>query len=71
MQFQFAGDAACDLGDFQRVCQAGAEQVAFVVDEYLGFVFQAAKCGGVDDAVTVALVFVAVGRVCFIKAPAD
>jgi hypothetical protein len=37
--------------------QAGAEQVALMVDEYLGLVFQAAEGGGVDNPVAVTLVF--------------
>ncbi|GHA45382.1 hypothetical protein GCM10008927_07940 [Amylibacter ulvae] len=29
--------------------------IAFMGDENLGFVFQAAKCGGMDDAIAIAL----------------
>jgi hypothetical protein len=46
---------AGDLCDFDAVGQAGAEQVAFVIDEDLRLVFEPAEGGGVDDAVTVAL----------------
>ncbi len=49
------GDGPADLGDFQRVGQAGAEVVAFVVDEDLGLVFQPPEGRGVQDAVPVAL----------------
>ena len=52
---QSAGQRPPDLGNFQRVGEAGAEVVAFEVDEDLGLVFQSAKCCGVQDAVTVAL----------------
>jgi len=38
---------------------ARAKQVAFVVQKNLGFINQAPKCGGVNDAVAVALVRVA------------
>jgi hypothetical protein len=41
------------------VRQAGAKQVAFVIDEDLGLVFEAAKGGGMDDAIAVALEFAA------------
>jgi len=37
---QRAGNGAGNLGDFNRVREAGTEQVAFVIDENLGLVFQ-------------------------------
>jgi hypothetical protein len=37
------------------VGQAGAEQIAFVIDEDLRLVFQPAKCGRVDDSITITL----------------
>ena len=46
---------ARDLGDLDAVRQPRAEQVAFVIDEDLGLVFEAAEGGGMDDAVAVAL----------------
>ncbi len=46
---------AGDLGDLEGVGQAGAEVVAFVVDEHLGLVLEAAEGGAVDDPVAVAL----------------
>ena len=56
-----AGDGARDLRDFQRMREAGAVQVALVIDEHLGLVDQPAERGGMDDAVAVALVLRAVG----------
>ena len=46
---------AADLGNFQRVGEAGAEVIAFVVDEDLRLVFEASESCGVQDAVAVAL----------------
>src|SRR5215211_695234 len=46
---------APDLSHLQRVREAGAEIVAFVIDEYLRLVFEPAECCGVNDAVAVAL----------------
>ena len=48
-------DAATELGNLQRMGQPGAEQVALMVEKNLGLVDQAAKSGGMDDAVTVPL----------------
>src|ERR1700722_12401847 len=62
VQCQRARDGATDLRDLERVGHAGAEQVALVVDEYLGLVSQAAKGTGVNDTVAVALEFAAVLR---------
>lgn len=36
--------------------------IAFVLDEHLGLVLQAAEGDGVDDAIAVALEFAALGR---------
>ena len=52
---QRARDRAGDLRHLHRVRQAGAVQVALVVDEHLGLVDQAPEGVGVDDAVAVAL----------------
>src|SRR5581483_10089113 len=60
VQRQRAGHGAGDLRHLQRVGQARAEQVAFMVDEDLGLVLEAAERGRVHDAVAVALVFAAV-----------
>src|SRR5262249_59063140 len=48
-----AGERARDLGDLEGVGQPGAKMIPFVEDEDLGLVRESAKCGGVDDAVTV------------------
>src|SRR5699024_2676719 len=44
-----------DLGHLKTVCEAGAEQIAFVVDEHLSLVFQQPECLAMHDAVTIAL----------------
>src|SRR5690606_16483498 len=62
VEAQHAGDGAADLGNLQRVGEAGAEQVALVVDEDLGLVLQPAEGGAVDDTVAVALEFAAEPR---------
>ena len=62
---QRAGNRAAELRHFQRMGQAGAEQVALVIEEDLRLVDQAAKRGGVNDAVTVALERRAGRRGCF------
>jgi len=62
---QGAGDGAADLGDLQRMRQAGAVVVALIVDEDLGLVLQAAEGSGVQDAVAVALEGGAVVRLVF------
>ena len=59
VQAQAPRDGARDLRHFDAVGQAGAKQVAFVIDEYLGLVFEAAKRAGMDDAIAVALEFAA------------
>ena len=45
--------------------EAGAKQIAFVVEEHLGFVDQAPKRGGMHDAIAVALKPMACGCVGF------
>ena len=67
---QRPGDGAADLGHFQGVGQAGAVVIAFVVDEDLGLVFQAAEGGGMQDAVAVALEAGAVVGLVFRMRPA-
>ena len=61
VEAQHAGNRAADLGHLQAVGEAGAEVVALVVHEDLRLVDQAAKRGGVHDAVAVALVGRAMG----------
>src|SRR5690606_8424030 len=55
------GDRAGDLSHLERMREARAVVVAFVVDEDLGLVDEAAEGRGVDDAVAVALELVAIG----------
>ena len=55
------GERARELRDLDRMGQAGAEVIALVVDEHLRLVGEAAKGGGMDDAVAVALK-IAAGR---------
>ena len=55
IEAEFAGDGAGDLGDFDAVGEARAEEIADVVDENLCFVLELAEGGAVDDAVAVAL----------------
>src|SRR5438067_11482731 len=53
------------------MCQPGAEQVALVVEEDLGFIFEPAERRRVDDAVAVALEFAArAGRAFGMATPA-
>jgi len=61
VQAQRPSDGAGDLGDLDRVGQAGAVVVALVLDEDLGLVLEAAEGRGVDDPVAVALERRAVG----------
>jgi hypothetical protein len=49
------GDCAPNLGYFQRVSKPGAVIVAFIVYEDLGFIFQPAEGGRMQNAVAVAL----------------
>ena len=57
VQTQRRSDGATDLCHLERVRDASAIQIAFVIDENLGFVDQSAKRVRVDDAVTIALEF--------------
>ena len=59
---QAARDGSRDLRNFKAVCQARAKKIAFVVDEHLSLVFEAAERGRVNDAVAVALEFRAADR---------
>ena len=59
VQAEFARHRAPELRHLERVRQPGAEQVALVVEEDLGLVDEAPKRGAVDDAVAIALEFVA------------
>jgi hypothetical protein len=55
IQLQAAGNGAGNLRHLQRVGQAGAVVIALMVHKNLGFVLQAAKGGGMDNAVAVTL----------------
>ncbi len=68
--FKRRRDGARDLRDFHGVRQAGAVQIAFVIDEHLGLVDQAPKGVRMNDAIAVALVFAAELRRGFGEAPA-
>jgi hypothetical protein len=57
IQIQFSGDGARDLGNFNRMGKASTEQVALMVNEDLGFVFQAPEGGGMNYTITITLVF--------------
>ena len=59
---QVARDRAADLRNLEAVRKPRAKQVAFVIDEYLGLVFEPAERGGMNDAVAVALKFAAPAR---------
>jgi hypothetical protein len=65
-----ASDRTRDLRDLDGVRQRRAVQVAFVIDEDLGLVDQAAKGVGMDDAIAVALKLAAEFRLRLRKAPA-
>jgi len=54
-----ARDRAADLRDFQAVGQPDAEMIAVGRDEHLRLMAQPAKGDRMDDAVAVALIFVA------------
>ena len=55
IQAQKPRDGPRDLRDFNGMGQPRAEVIAFVIDEHLRLVLQAAKGGRVDDAVPVPL----------------
>jgi hypothetical protein len=59
VELQGARNSARDLGDLEAVRQAGTEQVAFVIDEDLGLVFETPKGRRMHDPVAVALEFAA------------
>ena len=52
---ELPGDRATDLRDLERVRQARAEEIAFVIDEDLGLVLEPAERAGVDHAIAVPL----------------
>ena len=70
VQAQRLRHGAADLRHFQRVRQAIAEMVGIAPGENLCLVFQAAEGAGVEDAVAIALVFIAIGMRRLGKTPA-
>ena len=62
IEFQAARHRARDLRDLEAVRESRAKQVAFVIDEDLGLVFEAAERRRVNDTVAVALEFGAANR---------
>jgi hypothetical protein len=57
VQIEGTSDGSGYLRYFDAVRQSGPEQVAFMIYEYLRLVFQAAKCRGMNNAVTITLKF--------------
>ena len=70
VESQAARDRARDLCNLEAVGEARAEQIAFVIDEDLGLIFETAKCSGVNNAVAVALQLAAPHGRRFAPAPA-
>src|SRR5262245_53218497 len=52
---QSARQRASDLGNFERMGEAGAKVITLVVDEDLSLVFKPSEGGGVENTVAVAL----------------
>ncbi len=67
---ELPGDRATDLRDLERMRQARAEEIAFVIDEDLGLVLEPAERAGVDHAIAVPLERRPPGRVRLGVAPA-
>jgi hypothetical protein len=57
VKLQGACNGARNLCDFDGMRQPGTEQVAFMVNEDLGFVFQAPEGRGMNYTITITLVF--------------
>lgn len=51
-----------DLRHFQAVRKARAEQVSFMIDEYLGFILQSPESRRMNDAIAIALKLAATSR---------
>jgi hypothetical protein len=69
VKLQAARDRTRDLRDLETVRQARAKQVTLVIDEDLGFVFETAEGGRMNDAIPVALKLRAADRRSFTFAP--
>lgn len=50
-----ARNGSRNLCHLNAVCQPGSEQITLMIDEYLRFIFKAAKCTGMNNAVTITL----------------
>ena len=53
----FTAQATGQLGQLDRMREAGSKQVAFVIEEHLRLVDQPPERGGMHDAIPIALVF--------------
>ncbi len=71
VQAERGGNGAGDLGHFESVGEAVAEMIGEAGAEDLGFRFEAAEGAGMDDPVTIAGVFTAIGMRGFGKAAAS
>jgi hypothetical protein len=69
VQAHRARHGSAELSNLQRMRETGSEEVAFVVQEDLGLVDQAAERRAVDDAVAIALEIGARGRSGFAATP--
>ena len=57
IQMKRLGDGSRDLRDLEGMRESRAVVIARGGKEHLGFVLEAAECGGVDDALAVALIY--------------
>ena len=67
---QIPGDGAADLRYLQAVCQARAEKISLKNNKNLGLVFKSAECGGMNNAITIALEFRTAGGRLFLDTAA-
>jgi hypothetical protein len=61
IKLQIACNSTRDLGNFETVRQPGPEEIAFMVNKNLGFVFETTKSGGMNYAVPITLEFAPAG----------
>ena len=54
VEAELPGQRAGDLRHFKRMGEPGAVMIPLMEHEHLGFVLQAAECGGVDHPVAIA-----------------
>jgi hypothetical protein len=69
IQIKNPRDGAANLGDLNRMRQASAKHIAFMVNEDLGFIFQTAESRRMDNSVAVALILTAIIRRFFGELP--